>query len=85
MSKNDIERLSADAKKDAKLAGELKKIGTNVAAVVKFAKANGYSFTEAELKNYAKSKKAKLSEEQLQKVAGGGDAAVYAVHVAVVG
>ncbi|MEW6357118.1 MAG: Nif11-like leader peptide family natural product precursor [Planctomycetota bacterium] len=82
MAKKDIDRLSADVKKDAKLAEDMKKCGTNAASIVKLAKEKGYNFTEGELKSYAKSKKGQLSEEQLKRVAGG--AALAAVHVGVV-
>ncbi|MCL2249253.1 MAG: Nif11 family protein [Oscillospiraceae bacterium] len=46
-----------------------------IAETVRFAKAEGYSFTEAELKEYMKAKKAelgeKLDESELEAVAGG--------------
>lgn len=87
MAKKDIERLSAAAKADAKLAEEIKKTGGDVKALIKLAADKGYKFSEKELKAYAKEKKGELTAEQLQKVAGGGgtEKAVYAVHVAVVG
>ena len=66
------------------MAGEVKKIVANVAESVKFAKGKGYNFTEGELKAHAKAKKGQLTEEQLKKVAGGDDVAVYAVHVLLV-
>ena len=83
MGKKDIGRFGADAKRNAALAAEVKQLGGNLAAIVNLAKGKGYNFTEAELTEYAKARKGKLSEEQLKQVAGG--AAVVAVHVAVVG
>ncbi|MEW6357119.1 MAG: Nif11-like leader peptide family natural product precursor [Planctomycetota bacterium] len=83
MSKKDVERFAADVKKDATLAAEVKKIGANVAAIVKFAKDKGYSFSAAELKDAAKAKKSQLTEEQLKKVAGGSVVAVVTVVVEV--
>lgn len=83
MSKQDIERFSADLRNKADMAAEVKKLGKNLGAIVKLAGEKGYNFTEKELKNYAKAKKGELTAEQLEKVAGG--AAVVAVHVAVVG
>ncbi|MEW6357117.1 MAG: Nif11-like leader peptide family natural product precursor [Planctomycetota bacterium] len=84
MSKKDVERLSAAIKADANLAAEIKKTGGNLKALIKFAADKGYNFSEKELKAYAKEKKGELTEEQLKKVAGGGDTAVYSVHVLVV-
>lgn len=77
MSKAELERFSKDVKASPKLQDELKKAGTNEQAVVSIANAKGYDFSVADLKAAAEAKKGELSEEQLQKVAGGGE--VYAV------
>lgn len=71
MSKPDLERFAKDVKKDTKLQEELKKAGTDEKAVIGIAKARGYDFSLEELKAYAEQKKGELSEEQLDKVAGG--------------
>ena len=71
MSKSEVERFSKDVQADTKLQEELKKAGTDEKAVVSIAKARGYDFSAEDLKAYAESKKGELSEEDLQKVAGG--------------
>jgi len=71
LSKEDIERLSVDAKNNADLAEQIKEAGTDMQALVKLAADKGYNFTEEELKEYAEAKKGALSEEQLKQVAGG--------------
>lgn len=85
MSKQEMERFAKDVKTDSKLQEELKKAGTDAKSVVGIAKAKGYDFSEADLKAYADSKKGELSEEQLQKVAGGGSSVLAVSTVFVVG
>lgn len=84
MSKAELERFSKDVKADPKLQEELKKSGTSEKAVVDIAKAKGYDFSVEELKAYAEAKKGELSEEDLQKVAGGAQTVVAIGNVFVV-
>ena len=71
-----INLQQVDIATDQSLREELKKIGTDPAAVVKLASARGYRLTLADVQNQAAS--AELSESQLQKVSGGLGSQVYA-------
>ena len=71
MSQN-IEKFIADVKENKELQTELKEIGSDVDKITKFAHSKGYDFTSNDLKSFADTKKGELSEEQLDKVAGGG-------------
>ena len=84
MSVEELKRFSEAVKKDKAMQEELKKVGKDEAAVVAFAKGKGYDFTADELKAQAKAAKGELSEDQLDKVAGGVDTTVVVVAVAIV-
>lgn len=72
MSQTEIERFVNDVKTDTALQAEIKKVGSNPQAFVDLAKKKGYDFTVDELKKHAEGKKGELSQEDLDKVAGGG-------------
>jgi predicted ribosomally synthesized peptide with nif11-like leader len=72
MSKAEIERFVKDVKTDTALQAEIKKAGSDPQAFVALAKKKGYDFTVDELKKHAENKKGELSQEDLDKVAGGG-------------
>jgi predicted ribosomally synthesized peptide with nif11-like leader len=72
MSKADLERFAKDIKSNDALKAEARSAGTDEVAVAAFAKKKGYDITAAELKQYADARKAELSTEELDKVAGGG-------------
>lgn len=82
MSQEDLKKFSEAAKNDPALLEELKKIGPDEQAIVELAKSKGYNFTVEELKSQAASGKGELSEEQLDKVAGGTYTKVYVTIVA---
>ena len=71
MSQSELERFISDVKRSEKLQEELKAAGADVGAIVKVAVDKGYDFSADELKAYVETKKGELSEEQLEKVAGG--------------
>jgi predicted ribosomally synthesized peptide with nif11-like leader len=71
MSKADLERFAKDIRTNDALKAEARSAGTDEAAVAAFANKKGYDFTAAELKEYADARKAELSAEDLDKVAGG--------------
>lgn len=71
MSQSELERFVADVKANKELQDALKEAGPDVDAIVKYASGKGYDFTADELKAYAQTKKGELSEEELEKVAGG--------------
>ncbi len=70
MSKS-IEKFVADVKESGELQVELKDIGSNIDKITAFANSKGYDFTSTDLKSFAKRQKAELSDDQLDKVAGG--------------
>lgn len=74
MSQSELERFVADVKGNKELQDALKEAGSDVDAIVKFASGKGYSLTADELKAFADTKKGELSEEELEKVAGGDTA-----------
>lgn len=76
MSKAELERFANDVRTNDTLKAEAKSAGTDEAAVAAFAKSKGYDFSAEELKAYADARKAELSDEELDKVAGGGTTAV---------
>lgn len=83
MSVAEIKRFAEAVKSDSGLQSELKGVSGGEAGVASFAKGKGYDFTAEELKAHAEEMKGELSEEQLDKIAGGGDT-VTAVVVDVV-
>lgn len=76
MSKAETERFAEDVRADSALQDELKKAATSNDAIVEFAKSKGYDVELDEMVSYIESKKAEMSEEQLDKVAAGGSVQV---------
>jgi len=68
---SEIERFGKDLAADEALLDELKKVGTDHAAIVAFANAKGYQFTVEDVKGLENLASYELSEEELEKVAGG--------------
>jgi len=83
MSVEELIRFSVDLKNDKGLQDKLKKFGSDENAVVTFAQSMGYDFSIEELKSHAENVKGELSEEQLDKVAGGDVSWVYVAVVVV--
>lgn len=71
MSLSEMKRFTEDLKKQSALQDEVKAAGSDPEAIVKVAKGKGYDFTAEELKAAAAENKGEMSEEQLDKVAGG--------------
>jgi len=71
MSQSELDRFISDVKRSEKLQEELKAAGAGAGAIVKVATGKGYDFSADELKAFVETKKGELSEEQLEKVAGG--------------
>jgi len=84
MSQGELERFVKDASENNDFQKELKSVGADVEAIVTFASGKGYDFTVDELKSFVDAKKGELSEEQLDKVAGGVVAGAVEVVVAAV-
>ncbi len=82
MSKAEIGRFSKAVKADKVLADKVKSFGADIDGLVGYANAQGYNFNKDELLAEAKAKKGQLTEEQLDRAAGGG--AVVAAEVATV-
>jgi len=68
---SEIERFGKDLAADEALLDELKKVGTDHAAIVAFANAKGYQFSLEDVKGLENLAGQELSEEDLEKVAGG--------------
>lgn len=71
MSQEELKRFSKDLKSDQALQDEAKASGTSPEDVTKMANAKGYDFSVEELTAAAEKSKGELSEEDLDKVAGG--------------
>ncbi len=71
MSQEELKRFSEDLKTNQELQDAAKAAGTSAEAVTKMANDKGYDFTVEELTAAAEKSKGELSEEQLDKVAGG--------------
>ncbi len=71
MSVAELERFGKDVEANADLKGELTKAGADEAAMVSFANGKGYDFTAEDLKAAIEKRKGELSEEELDKAAGG--------------
>lgn len=65
-----IEKFNKDILANKEMLEAVKKIGNDVAKIVAYANSKGYNFTVADVEASAK-KGGELSEEQLNKVAGG--------------
>ncbi|MBI5522788.1 MAG: Nif11-like leader peptide family natural product precursor [Desulfarculus sp.] len=72
MSIEEVKRLEADAKTNAQVRNKLKQAGPDPKALASIAAGLGYKLTEADLQQYINDKKGAMSEEDLDKVAGGG-------------
>ncbi|MEI7450327.1 MAG: Nif11-like leader peptide family natural product precursor [Desulfomonile sp.] len=71
MSKSEMDRLANAVRADKGLQEEVKKAATSNEALVAFAKSKGYDVNLNEMIAYIEQRKATLSEEDLDKVAGG--------------
>ena len=66
---SEIKRFNKDLSENKGMLEEVRKIGNDVPKIVAYANSKGYTFTVADVE--ASAKKGELSEEQLDKVAGG--------------
>lgn len=66
---SEIQRFNKDLNENKEMLEEVKNAGNDLAKIVAYANGKGYNFTVAELE--ASATAAELSEEQLDKVAGG--------------
>ncbi len=71
MSQSEVERFAAAVRTDKALQDELKKAAVSNDAIVAFAKSKGYDVSLPEVVSFVEARKAALSEEDLDKVAGG--------------
>lgn len=84
MSQEAIAKFQEAVRTQPALLEKVKAVGSDVDALVALAGQAGFVFTRDELMDAAQSKKGELSEEELQKVAGGTAVGVLTVAVAVV-
>ena len=71
MSQSEVERFASAVRTDKALQDELKKAAVSNEAIVDFAKSKGYDVTLDEIVAFVEARKATLSAEDLDKVAGG--------------
>lgn len=72
MSKEEVARFAQDVKNNPEMQAEFKGTGTDMDAFVSKAQEKGYDFDAADVKAHAAEKRGQLSDEELDKVAGGG-------------
>ena len=72
MSRAELERFVTDVKTDPRLQADLKERGSGVASVVEIARSGGYEITDQDVRDYLRSQDRDLTEEELDRVAGGG-------------
>jgi len=72
MSRFDLERFTADARKDPGMAGEISRMDADPRSLVQWAAEHGYRLTVDEAHGLA-STVGELSDEELENVAGGWD------------
>ena len=84
MSKEAITKFQEAVRTQPALLEKVKAVWSDVDALVALAGQAGFVFTRDELMDAAQAKKGELSEEELQKVAGGTAVGVLTVAVAVV-
>lgn len=73
MSRDDCARLLRDLRRDPALRAEAEALGEDADAVVRWAKARGYLLSQEEAASFFASR-GELSDDDLDKVAGGDDA-----------
>ncbi len=71
MSQSEVERFANAVRTDKELQDELKKAAVSNEAIVDFAKSKGYDISLQEVIAFVEARKATLSQEDLDKVAGG--------------
>ncbi len=71
MSQAEVERFATAVRTDKALQEELKKAAVSNEAIVDFARGKGYGISLQEVVAFVEARKATLSEEDLDKVAGG--------------
>ena len=71
MSQSEVERFAVAVRADKVLQDELKKAAVSNEAIVAFAKSKGYDVNLNEIVSFVEARKATLSKEDLDKVAGG--------------
>ena len=85
MSIQEVQRLSEDLKSNAALQDAFRQAGTDPEAITRLAQEHGYDIAAADLQAAANQAKAEMTDDQLDKVAGGyGDTVAVVVGPMVV-
>ncbi|MFH2047558.1 MAG: Nif11-like leader peptide family RiPP precursor [Pseudomonadota bacterium] len=71
MSNEEIKRFQTEVKGKKNLQDELAAAGSDMDKIVSIANKNGYKFSKDELTKFAEEAKSRLSDDDLEKVAGG--------------
>ena len=77
-----IEAFGEAIKASTDLQEKMKAAGSDLAKIVAVASEAGFSITEADLQAHADSKKGEMSDDDLEKVAGGAIVVTYVTVVA---
>lgn len=83
MSKEAIKKFQEEAKSNKDLQEQIVEAGSDVDKIVSIANNAGFSFTKEELLQFSEEAKSQLSDDDLDKVAGGSGATVTVTAVAV--
>ncbi len=71
MSQAELERFNRDVQENEQLRGEFIENAANIAELAEYAKTKGYDWDLKDLKDLLEAKKGELSDEELDKAAGG--------------
>jgi predicted ribosomally synthesized peptide with nif11-like leader len=71
MSMDDFDRLLGDLRNDPVLRSELEKLGDDPAALARWGATKGYTFTPADAARLRDGYEDEISDDDLEKVAGG--------------
>jgi predicted ribosomally synthesized peptide with nif11-like leader len=71
MSMDDFDRLLGDLRNDPELRGEIENLGEDLEAWVRWGAAKGYDFTLADAARLQEGYGDEISDDDLEKVAGG--------------
>ncbi len=72
MSVEEVQRMELEAKDSAELRAKLQEAGAEPAKLAEVASSLGYDVSEDDINQYIEAKRKALSEEDLDKIAGGG-------------
>lgn len=84
MSAEELKRFSNDVQANEDLKNEVKQVGSDADAIVKFAQSKGYDLSKEDLEE-ARADSGELSDTDLEKAAGGEENIPYGLRIPVGG